>query len=156
MSYDHVETWMSTELISVEETNTLSTAFQLMKTNQVRRLPVLSDDEQLIGIITWGDVREGRPKEPQSMTLQQIWESHSFISLRNVHDFMTENPIVIGPKASIREAVELMLTHKIGGLPVVEDDHVIGMITESDIFRFLLDSLPEESTTQVPQEIESE
>ena len=62
MKNDLVEHWMSAEPITIDEFNTLATAFHLMKLNKVRRLPVLNQDEQLVGILTWGDVREAKPK----------------------------------------------------------------------------------------------
>ena len=145
----HVQDWMSAEPITVDETNTLSTAFQLMRINNVRRLPVLNRDDELVGILTWGDVREGRPKKSKDMTLQQIWESRTLSAICDVREFMSVNPVVISPTASIRTAVELMLQHKIGGLPVVDDDdQVVGVITESDAFRCLLSMLPKEAALE--------
>jgi CBS domain-containing protein len=79
------------------------------------------------------------------MNLQKLWASHGLTAIQDVREFMTENPYVIEPTTSIRTAVELMLAHKIGGLPVMEEDELIGIITESDIFRFLLASLPLET-----------
>ena len=148
---DLVEHWMSVEPITVDETNIMATAFQLMKINKVRRLPVLNRDNHLVGILTWGDVREGRPKKAKAATVQQLWDTHGQLAaIRDVQEFMTSSPIVISPKESILSAVQLMLLNKIGGLPVVEASEgidvdteaenrpLVGIITESDIFRFLL------------------
>ena len=143
MKNDLVEHWMSAEPITIDEFNTLATAFHLMKLNKVRRLPVLNHDEQLVGILTWGDVREAKPKRTDHANLPQLWAAPSLTAIQDVREFMTENPLVIEPTATIRDAAEMMLINKIGGLPVMEDDELVGVITESDIFRCLLACIPE-------------
>ena len=140
-----VQQWMTSDPITVDDTNTLSTAFHLMKINKIRRLPVLDRDDLLVGIVTWGDIREGKAKRSPAMTLEQIWESQALAAIRDISEFMTFEPITIDATESIRRAADLMLINKIGGLPVMDGDTLVGMITESDIFRFLLDYLPTSS-----------
>ncbi|MCB0062073.1 MAG: CBS domain-containing protein [Caldilineaceae bacterium] len=137
---------MNKNPITVDESNTLSTAFHLMTMNKVRHLPVLNQEDELVGILTWGDIREGKPKRLARQNLQQLWSAHSLTALQDVREFMTENPFVIEPSAPIRRAVELMLNNKIGGLPVVDDERLVGMLTDSDVFRFLLANLPPDAT----------
>lgn len=141
MKNDLVQQWMNDDPITIDESNTLSTAFHLMTLNKVRHLPVLNDEEELVGILTWGDVREGRPKRETSQNLQQLWATTGLTALQDVSEFMTESPIVIGPTATIRQATEIMLTRKIGGLPVVDEEKLVGVITDSDVFRYLLANL---------------
>ena len=145
MNNDCVAHWMNKDPITLDESNTLSTAFHLMTINKVRHLPVLNQENELVGILTWGDIREGKPKRAGHRNLQQLWPPHSLTAIQDVSEFMTEDPLVIEPTAPIRQAVELMLNHKIGGLPVVVEEKVVGIITDSDIFRFLLENLPKET-----------
>jgi CBS domain-containing protein len=138
-----VKDWMTEDPITVDTTNNLSTAYHLMRMNSVRRLPVLDEAEHLVGIVTWGDIREARPKANASMTMEPTWEIHFLAGIRGVQEFMTPNPVTVTPQTPIRRAAQLMLENKIGGLPVVEHEHVVGMISETDIFRFLLMYLEE-------------
>jgi CBS domain-containing protein len=133
-----VKEWMTADPITVDTTNNLSTAYHLMRLNSVRRLPVLDEAERLAGIITWGDIREARPKGSGSLHMEPAWEIHFLAGIRGVQEFMTPNPVTVTPQTPIRRAVQLMLENKIGGLPVVKDNRVVGIISETDIFRFLL------------------
>lgn len=133
-----VKEWMTEDPITVDTTNNLSTAYHLMRMNSVRRLPVVDEMDHLVGIVTWGDIREARPKASGSLAVEPPWEIHFLAGIRSVQEFMTPNPITVTPRSSIRCAAQLMLENKIGGLPVVEGERVVGMISETDIFRFLL------------------
>lgn len=138
MSQLRVGEWMTTEPITIPRDTTLPVAYQLMRLNHIRRLPAVNDEGRLVGIVTMGDVREARPKE--SMRLS-FWEMHDLAANLEVQTFMTVEPVTVTPDTSIKQAAELMLEHKVGGLPVVEDDAVVGIITESDIFRVLVQQL---------------
>lgn len=137
-----VRDWMTSDPITVEPETTLPAVYHLMKLNEIRRLPVVDGEGRLIGIVTQGDIREARPKE--STTLN-IWELHTLVAGLVVRDFMSPQPITVTPDTSVKQAARLMLHHKVGGLPVVDEQRVVGIITESDIFRLLVDQLPEPS-----------
>ncbi|MFZ2487129.1 MAG: CBS domain-containing protein [Anaerolineae bacterium] len=133
---------MRTELWTVETQAALQEAQALMEAHAVRRLPVLDAENKLVGIVSWGDVREASTLEaaqiasPYAPDAQEAWLT--------VAEVMTENPIVVTPAHSLADAVELMLTHKIGALPVVRRlsgsgrQQLVGLITDSDIFRAAL------------------
>jgi CBS domain-containing protein len=101
--------------------------------SHIRRLPVV-DRGRLVGIVTLGDVREAQPSHATTLS---IYELNYLLSNLTVDEIMTRNPLTISPDAMIREAALVMLQHKIGGLPVMEDSRLVGIITESDIFRVL-------------------
>ncbi len=84
--------WMTPDPITINGDNTLSVAYNLMRLNNVRHLPVVNDDEKLIGILTWGDVREARPKARGSKEMNAAWEDHFLAAIREVRDFMTPVP----------------------------------------------------------------
>jgi CBS domain-containing protein len=99
------------------------------------------DDGKLVGIITRGDVRGA---EPSDATTLSIYELNYLLAKLTVAKIMTTNPITVTPDTPIREAARLMLEKKIAGLPVVEGARVVGIITESDIFRLVVKTWAEE------------
>jgi len=90
----------------------------------------------LVGIITLGDVRGA---EPSGATSLSIWELNYLLSKLKIEEIMTRNLITISPYATIGQAAEVMLEHKVSGLPVVDGERkLVGIITESDIFRMVV------------------
>ena len=128
-----VRDWMTPNPITIDVKTTLPDAHKLMKESHIRRLPVV-DHGKLVGIVTIGDVREASPSDATSLS---IFELNYLLAQLTVDKIMTRDPLTIQPGANIREAARLMLEHKIGGLPVMQDDTLVGIITESDIFRVL-------------------
>ena len=137
-----VQDWMTPDPITVDRNANLSTVYHLMRLNEIRRLPVVDARGKLIGIVTRGDLREARPTEHATLGRVSPWELHILAATLEVKDFMTTSPFTVTPEAPIREAARLMLTHKIGGLPVVENEQVVGILTESDLFRFIVEQVP--------------
>jgi len=136
-----VKDWMTKRVITVAPETSLPDAHRLMKINHIRRLPVVDKKGRILGIVTLGDIREASPSDATTLS---VWELHYLLSKLTVGKIMTPNPITVKPDSTIRQAAQLMLEHKIGGLPVVDDDNkVVGIITESDIFRLLVEELKE-------------
>jgi CBS domain-containing protein len=134
MKQELVNEWMTRDVISISPDTSLTEAHQIMKTKRIRRLPVV-DHEKVIGIVTLGDVRAAEPSMASSLS---IWEINDLLANLKVSKIMTRNPITINQNASIGEAATLMLENKFSGLPVIdEQNHLVGMITESDIFRLV-------------------
>jgi CBS domain-containing protein len=129
-----VADWMSTPPIVVGPTTTLAEAERIMEQRHLRRLPVV-EHGRLIGIITWGDLRAA---QPSAATTLSIYEWRALLDRATVAGCMTHDPATIAPDASVLAAAQLLLDHKISGLPVVAADRVVGVITESDLFRVLL------------------
>jgi CBS domain-containing protein len=126
---------MSVFLITVGPNDTLARAYELMMVNGIRRLPVVEGDA-LVGIITLSDLLSVKRSDPgHRMTLEETTEELSRLVVSTV---MTRDPIRIYDNDTVGHAAELMLEHKVGGLPVVDADYqVIGLVTESNIFRLL-------------------
>lgn len=130
-----VQDWMTRKVITVDVRTTLPDAHKLMRTNQIRRLPVM-DKGRLAGIVTRSDIREASPSDATTLS---VWELTYLLGKLEVRQIMTTDPVTIGPEASIKDAAKLMYSHKIGGLPVLDrTGHLVGIITESDIFRILI------------------
>ncbi len=136
MKLELVENWMTADPITVTTTTTLPAAHEIMKAQNIRRLPVLDASKRLVGIITIGDVRGA---EASPATTLSIWELNHLLSTLKVKEFMTENPVTATPSTTIGAAANLMWKHKISGLPVIDTDRkLVGIITESDIFEMVV------------------
>jgi CBS domain-containing protein len=126
--------WMSTPPIVVAPSLTLAQAQQLMQLRHIRRLPVVKDG-RLVGIVTWGDLRAAGPSAASTLS---VYEWRALLEQATVAECMTRDPIAVAPDAPVLYAARQMLLHKISGLPVVETGRVVGVITESDLFRLLI------------------
>jgi acetoin utilization protein AcuB len=126
---------MSPDLITVGPYQSLAEAYELMRENQIRRLPVLSNDK-LKGIITLKDILEAKPPDvAHRLSLDQVIANLSNIVVELA---MTREPVCVYRTDTLGHAAELMLERKIGGLPVIDANGLlVGLITESDIFRRL-------------------
>ncbi len=135
MRLELVRDWMSREVLSVAPDMSVLEAGQLMVERAIRRLPVV-EEGQLVGIVTHGDVRGARSASASGL---DIWELSYRLSRLTVREIMTPNPVTISPDDTIGLAAQLMLKYMIGGLPVVDaQDRLVGIITESDIFRLVV------------------
>ena len=131
-----VSEWMSNTVLSTRRDTSISSAHQIMRDNKIRRLPVV-ENGKLVGIITIGDVREASPSDATTLS---IWELNYLWAQLTVDKVMSRNVYTVSPDSLMLDAAELMLEHKISGLPVLEDGKLVGIITESDIFRMLVRS----------------
>ena len=132
-----VKEWMSSPSVTAEHNLPIMDAHQLMKDKNVRRLPVVKKGK-LVGMITIGDVREVSPSYATTLT---VWEMNYLISKLTVEEIMSKNPYTVDLEAPIQDAAQIMLDHKVSGLPVVnKQGDLIGIITESDIFRMVVHS----------------
>ncbi|MFQ5575564.1 MAG: CBS domain-containing protein [Anaerolineae bacterium] len=130
-----VKDWMTRQVITISPDTPLTEAHRLMAEKQIRRLPIMKNSD-LVGIVTRGDVREAEPSSASSLT---IWEMNYLLAKLKVKQVMSRNAITISHNATIAKAAKLMMDHKISGLPVVNDSNkVVGIITESDIFRMVV------------------
>jgi acetoin utilization protein AcuB len=106
-------------------------AQNLIQQKGVRHLPVVDENNRLLGIVTESDIRKAGPSDVEMLRVQEA----SYL-LRNlkVSAFMTpkEKLVTITPDALIEEAAQLMYEHKIGCLPVVEGEKLYGIFTETD------------------------
>ena len=130
-----VSEWMTKNVITTRRNTSISSAHQVMRENNVRRLPVV-EDGKLLGIITIGDVREASPSDATTLS---IWELNYLWAQLTVEQVMSRTIYPVTPESLMLDAAEMMLEHKVSGLPVLnENDELVGIITESDIFRMLV------------------
>lgn len=126
---------MTTDIISIERQLKITQALEIMRAQNVRRLPVISRVGRLEGMITLNDVRIALPKGATAIgdpVYGAVVEETPLVG-----EVMTDYVQTICPDKTVADAAKMMAVHKISGLPVVLDRKVIGIITESDIFRFV-------------------
>ena len=131
-----VRQWMTAPPVVATAQTSLLDAYQYMNENDIRRLPVVTRDHMLVGILTMSDIQRTIPLFFQGTDLA----TDLLLNDQKVQQVMTQDPITIDPDDTIRDAAELMLEYQISGLPVVENGRVVGVITESDIFRLVVKS----------------
>ncbi|MBK7897503.1 MAG: CBS domain-containing protein [Candidatus Promineifilaceae bacterium] len=136
MKKELVRNWMTQDVITVKPQTTLPEAHQIMMDEEIRRLPVVDDHNNLVGIVTLGDVRGAQPSPATSLS---IWELNYLLSSLTVEKIMTPKPMTIHPDATIGDAARTMLEHRVSGIPVVDKaGKLAGIITESDIFSMVV------------------
>jgi len=112
---------MTADPATVSSRDTLAMAKAVMDAGHFRRLPVV-DDGKLVGILTERDIREHT----------------GYLESTRVDAAMRTALVTVGPRATVEEAARLMLQHKIGGLPIVDDGRLVGIVTTSDLLKAFL------------------
>lgn len=129
---------MSKHPITITEDTPINEAMKLMRAEKVRRLPVLNKKGELVGIVSEKDLLYVSPSPATSLS---IYELHYLISKITVGQIMTTDVITVSEHTPLEEAARIMADNKIGGLPVMRDGKLVGIITESDLFKIFLELL---------------
>jgi CBS domain-containing protein len=130
-----VRQWMSQPAIVAPATMVLPEARRILQQHRIRRIPVMDAEGKLIGIVTEGDIN--RVSESHVTDVRDYNLYHRVGDLP-IGEIMTRNPITVTPDMPIIEVARLLLENRIGGVPVVDDERVVGVITESDLFRLIV------------------
>jgi acetoin utilization protein AcuB len=124
---------MSAPAITIQPDTPFQEALKLMQTCKIRRLPVVENDNRLVGIVSERDLLHAAPSPATSLS---VWEMNYLLWRLRVCDLMTEKVLAVTPTTPLQVAAQMMVDRKIGGLPVIdEQQHVVGVITETDIFK---------------------
>ena len=126
------------EVVTISPDASFYEARALIRDKGIRHLPVVDKNGHLIGLLTDRDIREAAPSDATTLSVHEL---HYLLGKLNVSAFMTpkDKLITITPDTLIEEAVELMSDHKIGCLPVVEDEKLYGIFTETDALNHFVD-----------------
>lgn len=138
-----VREWMSLLPTTVGPETSVSEARELMRRKVIRHL-LVTEGERLAGIITDRDIRLNLPSPATSLS---VWEVNYLLAKLTVGDVMTKAVIRVEPERPIEDAARLILEHRIGALPVMEDGRLVGILTETDLLRAFVHS---RSTTPQP------
>jgi acetoin utilization protein AcuB len=122
-------------LVAVDHDATLATAWNLMRAERVRHLPVLDAERRLVGIVTERDLRQTL-FDP--VLLDEPGELASALDHLRVNELMTWAVITVPPGTPLREAARIMRAWKVGALVVVEQGHAVGMLTAADVITALI------------------
>ena len=134
-----VSHWMTSPVVAVSPKTFIVDARRIMNAEKIRALPVVSD-EKVVGIVTW----RGLLRTDASVFDSAVLTKEVSIKEKRVEDIMTVNPIGIFPHSLMPKAARIMLENKITALPVFNDQRgALGILTTSDLFRFMIDELPE-------------
>lgn len=128
---------MSHPVLTVTPEMSALDAQAFMRREHIRRAPVIHDGK-LVGIVTEGDLLNASPTQA---TLLSVWEINYLVSKIKVSQVMTKKVLTISEDTPIEEAARVMIDNKIGGLPVTRDEKVVGIITETDLFKIMLEML---------------
>ena len=126
---------MSKPVITIPPEMPVVDALNLMKREHIRRTPVIKDGK-LVGIVSDKDLLNASPSPATSLS---VWEMNYLLSKIMVRDVMTKKVLTISEDTPIEEAARIMADNKIGGLPVTRAGKVVGIITETDLFKVFLE-----------------
>ena len=129
---------MTRNPITVREETSLYDALKIMHENKVRRLPVLNKQGKLVGIVSEKDLLYASPSPATSLS---VWEINYLTAKITVRELMTKKVITICEDCPLEEAARIMVDNKIGGLPVMRGDQLVGIVTETDLFKVFLELL---------------
>ncbi len=130
---------MTKEVLTVKPEDPIRKVWELVEKKKLRRFPVL-DGDRLIGIVTDRDLRNATVS---SVVLTEKKYHDFLLDTIKVETIMTPNPRTVNPETSLREAAKIILNMKVGGLPVVEGEKLVGIITETDLINAFIGVLPE-------------
>lgn len=129
---------MTTNPITIAPEMSVPDALKIMRARKVRRLLVLDSHQHLVGIVADKDLLRAAPSPATSLA---IWEITTLLEEIKVGEVMTRDVITVLEDTPLEEAASLLADRKIGGLPVMQGKRVVGIITQTDLFKALLEML---------------
>lgn len=127
---------MSKPVITITPDTPLQEALALMRKEKVRRFPVVDKHGKLVGIVSEKDLLNASPSDATTLS---IWEVNYWLSKVTVEEIMTKEVITTCVDCPIEEAARIMADRKIGALPVMDNGRLVGIITETDLFKIFLE-----------------
>jgi len=141
---DQVRDVMQTKIVTVSVTERLSTVEDIMTLGRVRHMPVVHGG-RLVGVLSQRDLLRASLSELGSFGTEA---RRAFLHAIEIAQVLSSPPITIGPDASIQLAARLMADHRIGCLPVVEAEELVGLVTETDVLHWVAGVAPLDTPTR--------
>lgn len=129
---------MTRNPVTITEETSVDDALHVMRERKVRRLPVLDHSGKMVGIVSDRDLLHAAPSPATSLS---VYELHYLLAKLTIKRVMSSPVITVTASTPLEEAARIMADNKIGGLPVTDDGKLVGIITETDIFKILLELL---------------
>jgi acetoin utilization protein AcuB len=126
---------MKRDPVTVKKDDSFRYALKLIRKEGIRHLPVV-ENKKVVGIVTDRDLRQAAPSPATTL---EVHELNFLLERLKIEAIMTKKVITVGQETNLLQAARLLLTHKIGCLPVVDRDEIVGIITEGDMLRALVD-----------------
>jgi len=128
---------MTSDPITVSPDDNIDTALECMRTHKIRHIPVVGDAGDLLGILSDRDLAEVPLLHPASGDDETNSQADA-LRAPKVDLVYTRSPETISGEDSLDEAARILLENKIGCLPVVENDALVGILTEADFVKLVL------------------
>ena len=131
-----VSDWMTKKVYTVTPDDNISTAIKLLKEKKIKHLPVVKNDSAIVGILSDRDIKDYTPSK---VTTFEIKELNYILFTTKIKEIMVKKVISAPPAMAIEEAAMVMYDNNIGCLPVLEKGKLVGIISDKDLFRVLVD-----------------
>ena len=132
-----VRSYMTADPVFVSPDDNFHQAMHVLRKQGVRHLPVLEKD-RLVGIVVEKDLLSNQPSQATTLSLYEIY---SLLEMLRIRQIMSSPVITVEGDCPLEEAARIMVDHKISCLPVMEGERLVGMITETDVFKALVEVL---------------
>ncbi|MCX8111047.1 MAG: CBS domain-containing protein [Syntrophorhabdaceae bacterium] len=131
-----VSDWMTTTVFTVSPEDNITQAIKTLKEKNIKHLPVVKNDKKVVGILSDRDIKDYTPSKATTLDIHEL---HYVLFNTKVKEIMVKKVYTTTPNTPIEEAAMIMYDKNIGCLPVVENDKLVGIISDRDIFRVLVD-----------------
>ncbi len=130
-----IKHWMTKEVITATPETSVVKANKLMKDHNIRRLPVVDDEMHVVGIVSDRDIKDATPSQATTLDMREVLYLLSELKLKSI---MTVDPVCVSPNDSVEKIAMIMEEKGYGGFPVTENDKIVGVISDHDVFKVLI------------------
>lgn len=134
-----IDSIMTRDPITLSPQNTLRDVIELQRSKRIRHVPII-DDSRVVGIVTDRDVKRATPSLLSGIS-REVFDS--VLETTTLSQIMTRDPMTITSKTSLRAVVKIMIENRFGALPVVDNNQLVGIVTDTDLLRAFYEILPE-------------
>lgn len=127
---------MTYPVITVRANVPIMDAYELMKKEKIRQLPVVDQKGKLVGMLSEREILHASPSKATSLS---VWEMNYLMSKVTVDEIMTAEVITVDVDTPLEEAARILAENKLGGLPVMREGKLAGIVTETDLFKIFLE-----------------
>ncbi|MEE8440264.1 MAG: CBS and ACT domain-containing protein [Spirochaetia bacterium] len=127
---------MTRNPFTLTESNTVADAQSLMDREKIHRLPVINEQKKLVGIVSKADLLEAAPSPATTLS---VYEMNNLLAKLTIDEIMSRDVLTVTSETVVEDAARLLVDKNIGGLPVMAGETLVGIVTESDLFRLFID-----------------